>query len=477
MRRIFIFFLMILLIGCKPKVENQRPINPIVQETTTTIVPANVVSAFVPQDSSRTYIHYRQYINGYKVEVEWLKGDYIDEHLVFGDVLIHFIKEDGKGFTVHNPIYWDERLNAKEVRTKTGATFEIDYTLKNDKYLATNTPFYFEDMDFDGKDELVVVEWKGGRQSAHVYVVYDINDYYADKITSPPFDHIEQNITKFFPEKKQIVNSYVTLFRGEYLTYERVKVNASSSFTVDKEGFVLNSVVKKDFEGNEETISDAKGKDLPQVHIEYRQKVNGYKVNVLWLSYCQEGEESEMGQAIMHFTHNDGDDFYVYCPSYSDSHLYQNGYIVKDDDHIALDYVQKDNEYLASASPFYFSDMDFDGKDELVIVNWVSGAKGGHIYDVYEIHQHEAIKKSNPPFNDLQQYFTKFIPDEKTIVNYRSDVWSAEYRYFTIKPSDSIDENGEIVTTEDLVLDKVEYKDDRQTSVYRVIDGRFKKER
>lgn len=186
---------MILLIGCKPKVENQRTINTIVQETTTATVPANVVSDFVPQDSSRTYIHYRQYINGYKVEVEWLKGDYIDEHLVFGDVLIHFIKEDGKGYTVHNPMYWDERLNAKEVRTKTGATFEIDYTLKNDKYLATNTPFYFEDMDFDGKDELVVVEWKGGRQSAHVYVVYDINDYYADKITSPPFDHIEQNIT------------------------------------------------------------------------------------------------------------------------------------------------------------------------------------------------------------------------------------------------------------------------------------------
>ena len=121
--------------------------------------------------------------------------------------------------------------------------------------------------------------------------------------------------------------------------------------------------------------------------------------------------------------------------------------------------------------------MDFDGKDELVIANWVSGAKGGHIYDVYEIHQHEAIKKSNPPFNDLQQYFTKYIPDEKTIVNYKSDVWSAEYQYYTIKPSDSIDENGKIVTTEDFVLDKVEYKDDRQTSVYRVIDGRFKKER
>lgn len=43
-----------------------------------------------------------------------------------------------------------------------------------------------------------------------------------------------------------------------------------------------------------------------------------------------------------------------------------------DIDGVLMDYnthVQKDNEYLASTSPFYFSDMDFDGKDELVIAN------------------------------------------------------------------------------------------------------------
>ncbi len=252
MRIIFIYFLIILIIGCNPNAEQQLTYKPLVQqdETIKETVLTEVVSDTVSQDNLHIHIQYKQSINGYKVNVEWLNGDFFDEYMHSGEVMIHFSKEDGKGFSVYNSMYWDESLNAKDIKDKTGTTFEIDYTLKNDKYLATNTPFYFADMDFDGIDELVVVLWKGGRQSAHVYVVYDIYDYYVNKITTPPFDHIEQNITEFFPGKKQIVNSYVTLFNGEYLTYEKVKIKASSSFTVDREDFVLKSVVKKDFQEN-----------------------------------------------------------------------------------------------------------------------------------------------------------------------------------------------------------------------------------
>ena len=75
----------------------------------------------------------------------------------------------------------------------------------------------------------------------------------------------------------------------------------------------------------------------------------------------------------------------------------------------------KDDEYLATKSPFYFSDMDFDGREELVVVNWVSGGN----------------KKENPPFDEIEQYFTKFDKSSQTIVNSVIDgVWhSAEYHY------------------------------------------------
>ena len=62
--------------------------------------------------------------------------------------------------------------------------------------------------------------------------------------------------------------------------------------------------------------------------------------------------------------------------------------------------------------------MDFDGKEELVIVNWVSGGKGGHSYDVYDIDADYSLnKKENPPFDEIEQYFTKFDKSSQTIVN------------------------------------------------------------
>ena len=150
-------------------------------------------------------IKYKSPVNGYNVVVEWLGADIIDEYLAFGDVLIHFKKNDGTGFTVHNIAYWDEGLNVSDIETKISKTIELEYIPKNDKYLATRSPFYFADMDFDDQDELVVVGWKGGRHYAHIYDVYEISDSNAHKKTTPPFDCVELGITKFNPKKKQII--------------------------------------------------------------------------------------------------------------------------------------------------------------------------------------------------------------------------------------------------------------------------------
>lgn len=43
----------------------------------------------------------------------------------------------------------------------------------------------------------------------------------------------------------------------------------------------------------------------------------------------------------------------------------------------------------------------------------------------------------------------------------------------SLRPYDTFDENGEIVTKKDFILDKVEWIEDNQKSVYKVIDGKF----
>ena len=192
-------------------------------------------------------IKYKSPVNGYNVVVEWLGADIIDESLAFGDVLIHFKKNDGTGFTVHNIAYWDEGLNVSDIETKTSKTIELEYIPKNDKYLATRSPFYFADMDFDEQDELVVVGWKGGRQYAHIYDVYEISDSSAHQKTTPPFDCVELGITKFIPKKKQIIHSYVNLFRSEEYVYQKVKTPSPEADISPGEKFTLQEVIRTEF--------------------------------------------------------------------------------------------------------------------------------------------------------------------------------------------------------------------------------------
>ena len=193
------------------------------------------------------FINYKSPVNGYNVVVEWLGAEIIDESLAFGDVLIHFKKNDGTGFIVHNNAYWDEGLSVSDIETKASKTIELEYISKDDMYLATRSPFYFADMDFDEQDELVIVGWKGGRQYAHLYDVYEISDSSAHKKTTPPFDTIELGISKFDPKKKQIIHSYVNLFRSEENVYQKAKTPSPESDISPDEIFILQEVIKTEF--------------------------------------------------------------------------------------------------------------------------------------------------------------------------------------------------------------------------------------
>ena len=241
-----LLFCIITLISCTTNKSNKKALD---QKGVQQDIINNIDSTQTTDTISKpeVLIKYKSPVNGYNVVVEWLGADIIDEYLAFGDVLIHFKKNDGTGFTVHNIAYWDEGLNVSDIETKTSKTIELEYIPKNDKYLATRSPFYFADMDFDDQDELVVVGWKGGRQYAHIYDVYEISDTSAHQKTTPPFDTIELGISKFDPKKKQIIHSYVNLFRSEEYVYQKVKRPSPESDISSDEIFILQEVIKTEF--------------------------------------------------------------------------------------------------------------------------------------------------------------------------------------------------------------------------------------
>ena len=66
---------------------------------------------------------------------------------------------------------------------------------------------------------------------------------------------------------------------------------------------------------------------------------------------------------------------------------------------------------LFSDEAFFFSDIDYDGEDELVIMDWGGGMHGVIGFRVFE---QDGTLRNDPPFSNIDE-FTKFNPNEKTI--------------------------------------------------------------
>ena len=158
----------------------------------------------------------------------------------------------------------------------------------------------------------------------------------------------------------------------------------------------------------------------PRIFIKYRQPVNGFDVTVMCLpynyTYDKERETEIWGNALLCFEKKDSR-FYIYNESFSDSVLYYvNEQEVRDNMILELDYLPKSkNEYLSHNSPFFFSDVDFDGEEELIINNWRCGTRHCNTYDVYKIINNEAKRLIVEPFNKIESH-AEFDSINKTII-------------------------------------------------------------
>ena len=179
----------------------------------------------------------------------------------------------------------------------------------------------------------------------------------------------------------------------------------------------------------------------PRIFIKYKQPVNGYDVTVMCLpynyTYDKERETEIWGNALLYFEKEDNR-FYIYNESFSDSVLYYvNEQEVRDNMILELDYLPKSTkEYLSHNSPFFFSDVDFDGEEELIINNWRCGIRYCNTYDVYKITNNEVKQLTEAPFinptGKISDYNTEFDSIGKTITVHKrtgSVYYDGYYKY------------------------------------------------
>ena len=199
---------------------------------------------------------------------------------------------------------------------------------------------------------------------------------------------------------------------------------------------------------SEQHETDFESFNHPRIFIKYKQPVNGYDVTVMCFpynnTYDKERETEIWGNALLYFEKEDNR-FYIYNESFSDSVLYYvNEQEVRDNMILELDYLPKStNEYLSHNSPFFFSDVDFDGEEELIINNWRCGTRHCNTYDVYKITNNEVKQLTEAPFVNLtgkiSNYNSDFDSVNKTITIHKrtgSAYYGGYYKYGLVKRVD-----------------------------------------
>lgn len=139
--------------------------------------------------------------------------------------------------------------------------------------------------------------------------------------------------------------------------------------------------------------------EQPQIFITYKQPINGYSVKVACVS---DGTDWNTASFYM----NDTLRFTV--EGWVDTKLY--GMELKHD--TVIDYTPKSADYLSGESPFYFTDIDFDGEDEFVVNLYKYGTYGSNLYVVYEPNFE---LRTDEPFIYLQNEQCVFDSINKTI--------------------------------------------------------------
>lgn len=220
-------------------------------------------------DKPRIFISYNQKVNGYKVNVICFLHDCSDVN----DAILHF-QSDTSEFYIYNPAYYEYGIWGKygeKMTPKDGDTIYVNYTPKESSeyaedygYLASHEiPFFFQDVDFDGIDELLITNWQCGSRGTSVYDVYKANQYYGYrlgiiKLTDAPFYKMENGQTEFDP-KEETIKLHLTISGFEYAIHTYQKVKQERIEYTEPEDFYKFELIKVDsykehYGGNEDYI-------------------------------------------------------------------------------------------------------------------------------------------------------------------------------------------------------------------------------
>ena len=142
-----------------------------------------------------------------------------------------------------------------------------------------------------------------------------------------------------------------------------------------------------------------------EFHVRYDKPINGYTVTAVIEPY----EDADWGPTVLTFTKGDIS-FSVYVDSFTKEGFSLKGYDASEE--VVLQYSPKPKGVmLYSKEPFCFSDVDFDGTEEILVLDYGQGVHGVNAYRVFEPN---GKLREDAPFMELDDHY-EFDAAQKTI--------------------------------------------------------------
>ena len=145
-----------------------------------------------------------------------------------------------------------------------------------------------------------------------------------------------------------------------------------------------------------------------EYHVRYDRPINGYTVTAVIEPY----EDADWGSAVLTFTKGNTS-FSVYVDSFTKEGFSLKGYDASEE--IVLQYVPKPKDViLYDKEPFCFSDIDYDGVDEILVLESGGGVHGVNAYLIFE---KDGTQREDGPFKEFDEH-VEFDAKNKTITRY-----------------------------------------------------------
>ena len=147
---------------------------------------------------------------------------------------------------------------------------------------------------------------------------------------------------------------------------------------------------------------------LKEYHVCYDKPINGYTVTAVIEPY----EDADWGSAVLTFTKGNTS-FSVYVDSFTKEGFSLKGYDASEE--IVLQYVPKPKDViLYDKEPFCFTDIDYDGVEEILVLESGGGVHGVNAYLIFE---KDGTQREDGPFKEFDEH-VEFDAKNKTITRY-----------------------------------------------------------